>query len=224
MENVANEGRTVLFVSHNMAAVSALCPKSIILKNGKIEQIGETSEIISEYLSSFQEASQYSLQNREDRSGNGKARINSLYLAEHDGKPIEQVISGYQCMFVLGYESVVPLSKPIFKFTIYNSVGQALTHFDSSLVSDTFHKLPKRGFVGCRFEQLPLSRGTYRINVSITNNSELLDHVVGAYSFFVSDGDFFGTGRSVAGLTEICLVNHDWMLLNNSNLLMDKKL
>ncbi len=44
-------GRTVLFVSHNMGAISQLCPKSILLINGKLVRVGNTSEIIHEYVS-----------------------------------------------------------------------------------------------------------------------------------------------------------------------------
>lgn len=49
MENVASEGRTVLFVSHNMAAVEQLCTNSIILTGGKIECYSETAEVIRKY-------------------------------------------------------------------------------------------------------------------------------------------------------------------------------
>ena len=45
------EGRTVLFVSHDMSSISRLCPKSILLKNGSVEFLGETSKVIEHYLS-----------------------------------------------------------------------------------------------------------------------------------------------------------------------------
>jgi len=53
MEEVAaSEGRTVLFVSHNMGIISRLCPRSIMLQRGRIAAMGATNEVISEYLSS----------------------------------------------------------------------------------------------------------------------------------------------------------------------------
>ena len=63
-----------------------------------------------------------------------------------------------------------------------------------------------------------MSRGTYRLNASIEDNGQLLDHVTGAYSFVVNDGDFYGTGRSITGLREICLVNQEWLVLGESEL------
>jgi len=52
MEDVAHEGRTVLFVSHNMAAINAICEKSILLQSGTIRQIGSSADIVSLYLQS----------------------------------------------------------------------------------------------------------------------------------------------------------------------------
>ena len=51
MENIAGQGRTVLFVSHRMSAVKSLCNRSILLSNGKIIHDGTTDEAISKYTS-----------------------------------------------------------------------------------------------------------------------------------------------------------------------------
>ena len=50
MESVGKEGRTVLFVSHNMGSIAQLCHKTILLSHGKISQFGKTPEIIERYL------------------------------------------------------------------------------------------------------------------------------------------------------------------------------
>ena len=52
MQDVAQEGRTVLFVSHNMSAISTLCPRSILLRGGQMVMDGATEDVISEYLKS----------------------------------------------------------------------------------------------------------------------------------------------------------------------------
>lgn len=53
MNDVSKSGRTILFVSHNMSAVSSLCQKSIILKNGSVYKQGDSAEVISDYLKSL---------------------------------------------------------------------------------------------------------------------------------------------------------------------------
>ena len=52
MSEVAHEGRTVLFVSHNMAAVNQLCPRAIMLSDGKVVEDGPTADVVAEYLKS----------------------------------------------------------------------------------------------------------------------------------------------------------------------------
>ncbi|BFU94020.1 MAG: ABC transporter ATP-binding protein [Nitrospira sp.] len=51
MGMVVKEGRTVIFVSHNLAAVRTLCNRTLLLNSGKLEKIGETEEVIGHYLS-----------------------------------------------------------------------------------------------------------------------------------------------------------------------------
>jgi lipopolysaccharide transport system ATP-binding protein len=50
MGEVAEQGRTVLFVSHNMGAISNLCPRSVCLENGGIVDDGPTESVVSSYL------------------------------------------------------------------------------------------------------------------------------------------------------------------------------
>lgn len=216
MGDVAREGRTVLFVSHNMGAVTALCETALILNGGRAIGIGPVTDITTKYLSSLYEASQYSLQDRKDRGGTGKARINCIYLAGKDGEPLQEVLSGYECTLVMGYESTEELNNPTFKFTVYNSIGQPLVQFDSSLTETSSNHFPLRGSVGCRLQRLPLSRGMYRLNVSIEDNGQLLDHVIGAYNITVIDGNFHGIGRNIEGLKEVCLADQEWLLLDKA--------
>ena len=49
MESVANEGRTILFVSHNMGAISELCTRAILLDRGRKVADGSVSEIVNQY-------------------------------------------------------------------------------------------------------------------------------------------------------------------------------
>ncbi len=216
MGDVAKSGRTVLLVSHNMGAIDALCETTVFLEQGKVVDIGQTPVVIQQYLSSLYDIADYSLQNRVDRGGSGRAKINYIYLATSDGLPLQQVLSGQEVMIVIGYESQIPLNHPTFKLTVYNNVGQPLTQFDSSLTNALFIQLPLRGYVGCQLGKLPLSARRYRLHASLDNGVELLDHWTGAYSFTVGPGNYYGTGRNVVGLKDVCLVDQTWQLLENA--------
>lgn len=71
MESVSKtEGRTILFVSHNMSAISNLCPRSILMKNGQIEAIDSSVKIINQYISN----------NKLSKSFNGKGVIEEILM------------------------------------------------------------------------------------------------------------------------------------------------
>lgn len=210
MGDVARNGRTILFVSHNLGAMSALCQRGILLEKGQVASIGDISQVIGTYLSSLQQTSSISLRERTDRGGTGKARITSVVITDGQGRSIQQVISGQECLLAIEYQAAKPLTNPVFKATIYNSAGQPLTNFDSSVVHAPYADLPSQGTVRCQLRRLPLAHGKYWMNVSLENNQQILDHVTAAYSFDVGRGDFYGTGRNVKGISEICLVDQEW--------------
>ncbi|MFY7797640.1 MAG: ABC transporter ATP-binding protein, partial [Dolichospermum sp.] len=80
MEDVsAKEGRTVLFVSHNMAAISSLCSKALVLRSGFVEfPMGNVNDAINKYLMQVNQISKTNLSERKDRQGEGKIRLMRL--------------------------------------------------------------------------------------------------------------------------------------------------
>ena len=211
MGEVMQEGRTVLFVSHNLGAIETLCETAILLDQGKVIEIGAAPKVVGSYLSAINDASGTDLHARTDRSGSGAAKIASVFLVGADGRTLQQILSGHECMIMIGYESKVELLRPTFRFTIYNSIGQPLLHFNSSLGEKPLLGLARQGRVGCRIKKLPLSTGSYRLNVSIEDGGQLMDHLNGAYAFNVADGNFYGSGRNAIDVKEICLAEQEWL-------------
>src|SRR5262249_15822148 len=100
------EGRTVLFVSHNMAAVESLCRQCIWLQYGEIVGIGEVSQIISAYLDVTGTIAQKTpLKERRDRSGNGRVRAVSFSVTDATGKPVKTLKSGGDYTITIGCEN-----------------------------------------------------------------------------------------------------------------------
>jgi lipopolysaccharide transport system ATP-binding protein len=85
MGSLAQHGRTVLFVSHNMAAVGELCPTSILLEKGKVIGVGKTREVIQKYLADFSpRAASVAIEPpREDKG----AAISGIAVRDCSGKP-----------------------------------------------------------------------------------------------------------------------------------------
>ena len=81
MEQVAGEGRTVLFVSHNMAAVQALCTRGIFLHNGTISTDSTAATAISAYLRMLEQSVSQDLRDRTERRGKGDVRLAKLEIS-----------------------------------------------------------------------------------------------------------------------------------------------
>jgi len=92
MDDIATEGRTVLFVSHNMVAVQNLCKRSIWLDQGEKREEGESSEVISKYLSfAAEDMTRRVWPNEEDAPGNDKVRVHALSISPMNGESGDQI-------------------------------------------------------------------------------------------------------------------------------------
>lgn len=83
-----NQGRTVLFVSHNMNSINTLCNRCIYLENGEVKSIGETSKIVNEYLTD-ENNGKYSIEYKNINPGDDIAILHSARLINSDKKTID---------------------------------------------------------------------------------------------------------------------------------------
>lgn len=81
MSEVAKHGRTVLFVSHNMTAINQLCSRAVLLADGHVARIGETSELVAEYLKAGSEGgSERVWHDPQSAPGNDKVRLHAVRI------------------------------------------------------------------------------------------------------------------------------------------------
>jgi len=85
MSDVAKEGRTVLFVSHNMAAVQSLCNTGILLAHGSPQSTGKISDVVSQYVGAYQPSAVVNDFSQCHRTGNKKGMIRSIKLENEQG-------------------------------------------------------------------------------------------------------------------------------------------
>ena len=88
MQETARIGRTILFVSHNTAAVSALCQRAYLLDGGRVIASGSATEIVDEYVGAAERTQLIPLHERTDRGGDGSIRITGLEVADASGRAI----------------------------------------------------------------------------------------------------------------------------------------
>jgi lipopolysaccharide transport system ATP-binding protein len=106
MEDVAHAGRTVLFVSHNMAAVQQLCTRAILIKEGCLQLAGPPNEVTRCYL---QGGAQAGLSWERTSPPTQDVFIRHIELATHDGQPISQVTTGTNLAIIVDFTILRPI-------------------------------------------------------------------------------------------------------------------
>jgi lipopolysaccharide transport system ATP-binding protein len=196
------DGKTVLFVSHNMAAVEKLCRRCILLSSGRVVTAGDTEAVLMEYLNSrateVDAQAATSLADRKDRQGEGQIRLTALTVCDARGVPVEAVASGEEILFQLRYQCCEPGPNPNVTAAISFSTfsGNFVTMLTNELSDDQFCLTRQTGLMTCRIPKLALSAGHYTINVALRRNDIMQDWIQEAAVLTVESGDFFGTGRT----------------------------
>ena len=108
LEDVAGAGRTVLFVSHNMPAVTRLCSRALLLQNGELISDGPASEIVSEYLSTVSKSGATRSWPIDQAPGTNELRLRSVDLIGADGQPAPAPLIGERLQLRIGYTTLVP--------------------------------------------------------------------------------------------------------------------
>jgi lipopolysaccharide transport system ATP-binding protein len=219
MQDVSRqEGRTVLFVSHNMAAVSALCTKAMVLRKGSIEYPpGDVSKAIQTYLMQVNRTTRTPLSEREDRQGEGGIRIVNFAVYNIEGEELEFVISGQEVEFRIYYESaqVTNLKNVIAAIGITSHTGAYVTMLCNQIASVPFDSIQPRGVISCRIKKLPFAPGGYTLNLIIRQGDNIQDWIQEAAVLTVEDGDFFNTGRMPPPTHGGVLVEQVWSATRN---------
>lgn len=176
MGSVAKEGRTVLFVSHNMPAVQSLCSRVILIHGGKCIANGNPHEIIHSYLTPLFVSDHSSLEDREDRAGDRSAKIVSLQI-ENEAR--DKVIQSTTCLKItLGYRSDKAIMHPRFLVCLYDYHSSAGLYLMDTEAADDFPEIiPQEGSVTCVTGPLNLTPGRCTVNVALFRGGLLADHV-----------------------------------------------
>lgn len=216
MQAVAeSEGRTVLFVSHDMAAVKKLCTRAILLKAGKIVCEGLPDDVVNYYL---QNASGISAKQIDfsKAEGNHKITITNVELLNEHQNPTAIVESGRDAFLKLHYQSNELGPDPIVIIDVRNNLEQLLFSCNSRNSYDGVLKLKKSGLIICKIPKLPLLAGSYGVDLCLKYGHELAFSYLNAFTLEVERGDFFGTGKINADLTNGMIISHNWLIENFS--------
>jgi len=198
MQTVAKSGRTVLFVSHNMTAMSALCSRVILMDAGQACDDGNADDVIDRYLGEMTSVSEMALSSRTDRKGNGQLRFTHIQFAT-DGLSTtgSNWVSGRTGTVTLDYTSPekCDLKNVRVALTFFKADGSRLFACDTNFVNANMIAIPSTGQITCEVPNVLLAPGHYQVTVWASVSGEVADGVRNAGLLRVNEGDFFGTGR-----------------------------
>ena len=196
MGDVARGGRTVLFVSHNLAAVQALCQRAVLLRSGRMHLYGGVDEVVSTYHAEISSA-EASLSARQDRQGDQRLVVSKLHIFPLRGNPGDTVRTGDDTVFELYYKNRSGQSVRNLEVTIgiYDFLGRAMTFLENAPTGVRIDTDAESGSFRCVVPKLPLIPGQYVVNLHLKEHMTIIDWVQQALAFTVHDGDFFGTGK-----------------------------
>jgi len=215
MGEVSHTGRTILFVSHNMAMIQHLCTRAIFFNQGIVRADGSPRQVIDTYLAETVTLSKTGLEERTDRSGAGGIIITAIEALDNKGKPCPNPVTGQELILRMHYQCRLP--KVFLNCRVSLSVHKdehVYFLLSTELVSRQQLNLKGIGYLDFVIPDLPLSAGEYYLNSFIESNKIIEDWVIGAAMLSIVDGDYFGTGRNYPeGWQGRCvLVKHHWAL------------
>ena len=198
MGDVAKGGRTVLFVSHNMAAVQGLCSSALILHFGRLMDEGDPRAIVAKYVQMMSTPSQAFLKGFHNRTGNKAVLFDSFHVENESGTPITTVMSGQTIAFVFRYHCPGgSIRGPVnVGFGLHLPTGERLTILYASHTGQEFRCIPESGEFRCVVQRFPFNPGRYFMFPRIEVGMVEADFPREGVGFFDVDvGDFYGTGR-----------------------------
>ena len=196
-----SEGRTVLFVSHNMAAVKSLCTRAIVLENGNSVFEGETNQAVDFYLHNEKLVIKTDLHLLKNRRGNGLIVFKKFHLENDKGQVIDQILTGDTIVFCFTLMvNTVILDEMLIDvgFSLHTNEDELISVLYSSY-QDSEVKVDKEDsyIVKCRITHLSLGEGEYIVRGRILANkveADWLKDPLGKFNVF--KGNFYGTGNS----------------------------
>ena len=204
MEDVAGQGRTVLFVSHNMTAVRNLCTRAIQLSSGQIAFSGSVNDAVDHYLADYDTNLVQQLDAREDRSGSGRIKFINASLQSVNFEQANFMQSGDQVDFKMELTVASPSNNVSFAIIVSDNTGGALFTLHTRMVNKSYNMNEGSNSIACRVNDLNLAQGVYRVTLrgiydgsSGGSGAELADHIENAFTFEVSSGNFYKTGQEI---------------------------
>jgi lipopolysaccharide transport system ATP-binding protein len=193
MGEVAQSGRTVLFVSHQMAAVQNLCSEALLLEKGQLAARGAVADVISQYLSGAPELMDLS---SAQRQGTGAIKFTGITFRDASGAAVRSLTCGPAATMEIHVRCGAPQRSIRIGVGFDDHLGYRVATLGTQLSGADIPSLDAGDHViSLTLPRLPLAPGRYGLVLFVSAQGETADWLLNAGSFAVDAGDFYGTGQ-----------------------------
>lgn len=220
MESAAKEGRTILFVSHNLAAVESLCTRAITLRDGSVSFSGSVDGAIEDYLNPATEKSRPlrkgDLTSRHNpHRDDGRPIVEAMTLVDHRGHQASTIPLGGDLRIQLQTRGLDRVRQPV--------VGVRIRTPANSVVASASTRMTPLRYLGERsnlegvtveMKAVMLMPGDYWVDFTVKDGTtgEILDRSERAVSFTIAAADVFGTGYQPSSADGQLCILHSWTM------------
>lgn len=217
MQDVSRgEGRTVLFVSHNMAAVRSLCTSGIVLKNGMMDFSGEIDDVIQYYLNENTESvSSVDIGDIPRGKGcTGALKFTGIDFLDRRNKPTSPRCGDFLRVMLAYHVGASTINDCQLAIGIANSFGAPMITAPSNMVLDQQEQTEGDHVAYCDFEKLPLSGGVYKLSLWAGDNYSTFDFLDKVINMPVADDDYYGNGKLIVRHLKgkVVLCDYNWSM------------
>lgn len=211
-----NGGRTILFVSHNMSAIRALCSTGILMSNGSLAFHGSMEDTIHSYLKSNEDKKTKSLADWRNRAGNGAIRFIDFVMKDANGLEKDSFLQGETMIFHIHYKITntdLNFSGVHFSINIHNQDGELIVVHTSRMIGKVLKDSEIRDSNIAVFEwkYIVVTPGTYSINIDCVNTDEFLDRIEDISEFNVVEDMIYN--YQTAPKLGLLAIQGDWKLI-----------
>jgi lipopolysaccharide transport system ATP-binding protein len=196
MSDVAASGRTVILVSHNMAAIQQLCTRSIWLHDGTLQAIGPTADVVAAYAESYSGSAGGEFSAR-GVQGDGKVRLLSYEVLNRDRRATPLPVTGEDLVIRVRVEALEPISQPACGISLWTATGVLLTSLNSVQLGVELAPWPAGEIeIDVVVRDVDYLPGPYKADFWVmTPQGQLHAHAEDAITFDIGETQIYGTSQ-----------------------------
>ncbi len=213
MQDLRGEGRTVLFVSHDLTSVRQLCTRALMLQGGRVVDDGTPAAITRRYERMYQEGTENTSGAADRLHPPADYHLRRVELRNASGAPAGSFDAGETMEIHLWSSGPAPANSFTVEFKLFNDDDQIISFGAANPVRDTHYRSEHQHFV-CRLGPLPLTEGSYMFTFTARVwNQECWDYWDKAIGFTIARCDLFGTGHGVANdYNGDFVIQQEWLI------------